>query len=160
MAHRQMAAEAAGHTLQPTALVHEAFFRLFGNGELQWSSRRHFFGAAGKAMRDIRVDDARRRNRLKRGGGERPGALAEEPPAFDADPSEVLGVHEALGKLEQKDPRKAEVVMLRYFAGLTVDECATALDVSSRTVDKEWRFARTWLHRELAKGDTTLAERG
>ena len=159
MAQRQMAAEAAGHTLQPTALVHEAFFRLFGGDEPQWASRRHFFGAAAKAMRDIRVDDARRRNRLKRGGGERPGALVDEPAWFDGDPAEVLAVHEALDKLEQQDPRKAEVAMLRYFAGLTVAECAGALGVSARTVDNDWSFARVWLHRELSKGDTTLPER-
>ncbi len=158
LAQSQMAAEAAGHTLQPTALVHEAFFRLFGDAEAEWSSRKHFFGAAAKAMRQIRIDDARRRNRLKRGGGERPGVLADEPPVFDQDPTEVLAVHDALDRLEGEDSRKAEVVMLRYFAGLTEEEAASALGVSRRTVQIEWRLARAWLHRELSKGDTGFVQ--
>lgn len=154
LAQSQMAAEAAGHTLQPTALVHEAFFRLFGDENAEWSSRRHFFGAAARAMRQIRIDDARRRNRLKRGGGEYLRALADEPPVFDQDPTEVLAVHDVLDQLEQEDSRKAEVVMLRYFAALTEEETASALGVSRRTVQIEWRLARAWLHRELSKGDT------
>ena len=159
IARHQVAREAPAHARQPTTLVHEAYFRLIGGDDVHWSDRRHFFGAAAKAMRDIRVDDARRRNRLKRGGGERPGALIDDPPAFDKNPTEVLAVNEALDKLEQQDPRKAEVAMLRYFAGLTVEECAAALGVSARTVDTEWRFARVWLHRERSTGDTTLTKR-
>ena len=157
IARRQVADEAPAHAREPTTLVHEAYFRLMGGDGVEWSDRKHFFGAAARAMRQIRVDDARRRNRLKRGGGQRPGALIDDPPALDEDPAEVLAVHEALDKLEREDPRKAEVVTLRYFAGLTVEECASALDVSPRTVDNEWRFARIWLHRELSKGDTSDA---
>lgn len=154
LAQRQMAAEAAGRTLHPTALVHEAYLRLIGGGDATWASRRHFFAAAAKAMRRIRLDDARRRNRLKRGGGKQREPLGEGPALFDDDPAEVLAVDEALSKLERVDHRKAEVVKLRYFAGLTVDETAQALDLGSRTVDKEWRLARAWLYRELRKGDT------
>ncbi len=153
VAQQQMAGEAAGHTLQPTALVHEAYFRLFGDNKVQWANRRHFFAAAAEAMRRIRVDDARRRGRLKRGGGERPGPILDGPPVFDQDPTEMLVVDEALNGLEQTDGRKAQVVKLRYFAGLTVDECAAALEVSPRTVDKDWAFARAWLHRKLTDSD-------
>ena len=160
LARRQMAGEAAGRTLQPTALVHEAYLRLIGDGEAKWTSRRHFFGAAAKAMRRIRLDDARRRHRLKRGGGKQRESLGDGPVLFDDDPADVLAVDEALSKLERIDPRKAEVVNLRYFAGLTVDETAQALDLGSRTVGKEWRVARAWLYRELSKGDTAAGGRG
>ncbi len=165
-----MAGERPGRTLQTTGLVNEAYLRLVGNNNVRWNNRRHFFAAAAKAMRHIRIDDARKRNRLKRGGagvgtearrhggteeGTRPGGLkpaalpVEDVAAFDQDPVEVLAVDEALRKLEQTDPRKAEVVMLRYFAGLNREEIAQALEVSVSAVDKDWRFARTWLWREL-----------
>ena len=169
--------------LQPTSLVHEAYLRLIGNEPVQWANRRHFFAAAAKAMRCIRIDDARKRKRLKRGGrgaatkprsdeategrdegtegqrdrGQKPWASAraarpvEEVGDVDQDPAEVLAVDEALSKLEREDPRKAEIVMLRYFAGLTGDETAAAMELSPRTVDVEWRFAKAWLHRELTK---------
>ncbi len=160
VAQQQMAGETPGRTLQPTALVHEAYFRLFGDKKVQWANRRHFFAAAAEAMRRIRVDDARIRNRLKRGGGEQPGAILDAPAVFDQDPIEMLAVDEALDRLGQTDARKAQVVKLRYFAGLTVDECAAVLEVSPRTVDKDWAFARAWLHRELSKGDTNAGSRG
>ncbi len=152
VAKRQMAGEKPGRTLQTTVLVNEAYLRLVGNENVQWANRRHFFAAAAKVMREIRTDDARRRNRLKRGGTtkRRRDVAAEEPPVFDQDPVEVLAVDEALRKLEQSDPRKAEVVMLRYFGGLNREEIAQALAVSASTVDKDWRFARTWLYRELS----------
>lgn len=169
VARRQMADEAPGHTLQTTALVNEAYLRLIGDVDVQWANRRHFFAAAAKAMRRIRIDDARRRGRLKRGGpqpgneasrqqGNKVDASAarakrvplDEAVVFDDDPAEVLAVDEALSKLEQKDPRKAEIVQLRYFAGLTVDETADALGISPRTVDREWVFARAWLKRNLS----------
>ncbi len=150
IARSQIAAEAPGRTLQPTALLHEAFFRLFGKDDVEWENRRHFFAAAAKAMRQIRIDDARRRNRLKRGGESRRVELGEEPPIFAQDPAEVLAVHEALAQLEKIDERQAQVVALRYFAGLTVEECAAALDISSRSVVNEWRLARAWLYRRLS----------
>ena len=156
IAQQQMAGEAPGRTLQPTALVHEAYLRLFGDSNVEWDSRRHFFGAAARAMRQIRLDNARKRRRLKRGGGAAPGALADEPPAFDQDPSEVLAINEALDELEKENPRQAEVVMLRYFAGLSEEEAASALGVSRRTVQTDWRVARAWLHRHLSKGDTRV----
>jgi RNA polymerase sigma factor (TIGR02999 family) len=152
VARHQLAGEDSAGTLQPTALVHEAFLRLTGGGGVQWANRRHFFAAAAKAMHRIRIDDARRRKRLKRGGGRRPGVLGEGPAIFDQDPDEVLAIDEALGRLKQEEPRAAEVVLLRYFAGLTVNETAEALGVSGRTVKSDWQFARTWLHREL-RGD-------
>jgi len=159
LAQAQLAGERGGRTLQPTTLVHEAYLRLIANEDVQWASRRHFFAAAAQAMRRIRVDYARKRKCQKRGGGEQPGPLVSEPPVFDQDPAEVLGVHEAVTKLEQIDPRKAEVVVLRYFAGLTVKEAAHVLGVSPKTVDNEWRFAKAWLRRELSKGDTAVGPR-
>ena len=167
LAQHQMADEASGHRRQPTSLVHEAYLRLMGGENIQWANRRQFFSVAAQAMRHIRIDDARKRNRLKRGGKGKPQRLDEASAhpqngwgiaVFDQDPAEVLAVNEALDRLKQTDPRKAEVVMLRYFAGLTVDETAEALEVSPRTVDSDWRFARLWLHRELSKGDTTASQ--
>ena len=156
LAQRQLAGEARGRTLQPTALVHEAYLRLVGgNWNIRWANRRQFFAIAAKAMRRLRVDDVRRRRRLKRGGDNKSASLQDAPAPLDQDPDEVLAVHEALDRLAVADPRKAEVVMLRYFAGLTVDETAEALGLSPRTVDSDWRFARLWLRRELTKGDTT-----
>lgn len=154
-AQRQMACEPPGKTLQTTVLVNEAFIRLLGGENVQWANRRHFFGAAAQAMRRIRIDDARRRDRLKRGGGHRAEPLRESQVAFEGDPLEVLVIDEAIERLKQVDARKAEVVVLRYFAGLSIDETAQALSISPGTVDNEWRFARAWLHRELRKGDTT-----
>ena len=158
LAQRQMRGEPKGRTMQPTDLVHEAYLRLFPDEKGQWANRRHFFSAAARAMRQIRTDDARRSRRLKRGGGRRREELDGNPPLFDQDPSEVLAVHEALDELENADPRKAEVVMLRYFVGLTEEEIASALEVSRRTIQSHWHVARAWLHRALSKGDTTCAQ--
>ncbi len=154
MARSQMAKEAGARTLQPTALLHEAYFRLFGDNDIEWDNRNHFFATAAKVMRQIRIDDARGRKRIKRGGGQRAGELCDDPPVWDQDPAEVLAIGEAIERLEQTDPRKAEIVNLRYFAGMTETETATALGVSRRTVQIDWRLARAWLHRELSKGDT------
>jgi RNA polymerase sigma factor (TIGR02999 family) len=158
LAQQQMAAEAPGHTLQPTALVHEAYFRLFGENPVQWSNRGHFFTAAAEALRRIRIDDARRRGRFKRGGGQRPASITEEPAVFDQDPVEVIAVGEALEELKQTAPRQAEVVKLRYFTGLTGDECAAVLEIAPRTVDKDWALARAWLHRKLTDDDIAPGE--
>jgi RNA polymerase sigma factor (TIGR02999 family) len=149
MARAQMARERPGGTLQPTALVHEAFLRLAGSGEVGWENRRHFFGAAAEAMRRILVERARSRARLKRGSGRAPVTLddlAQEGPAAD----DLLAVDEALGRLERRDAAMAEVVKLRWFAGLTVEETASALGVSPRSVERLWTSARAWLHREIA----------
>lgn len=157
IAQRQMAGEADGRTLQTTALIHEAYIRLVGDGSPKWANRRHFFAAAAKAMRLIRTDGARKSSRLKRGGGRRREPLDDAHAAFVEDPATLLAVDEVLTRLEQRDPRKAEVVMLRYFAGLTIDETADALGLSPKTVDNEWRIARAWLYGELSKGDTNVS---
>ncbi len=156
IARRQMAGEASASALQPTALVNEAYLRLTANEDVQWENRRHFFAAAAKSMRQIRVDDARKRKRLKRGGGQRPRSLEREPAVFDQDPVEVLAVDEALRLLEQKHPRKAEVVVQRYFVGLTVEECAEVLGLAISTIEKDWHFARSWLRRALGDGPSRL----
>jgi RNA polymerase sigma-70 factor, ECF subfamily len=155
LAQLQLAGDAVRHGLQPTVLVHEAYLRLVGDADVAWNSRRHFFAAAAQAMRRIRIEDARSHHRLKRGGGQRPAVLQEEPAQSGSDPLEILAIDEALHKLEQQDPRKAEIVALRFFAGLTVDETARVLDIAPRTVDAEWRFAKAWFHRELNAGDTS-----
>jgi RNA polymerase sigma factor (TIGR02999 family) len=138
-----------GQTLQPTALVHEAYLRLVGNADPGWHGRRHFFGAAAQAMRNILVEQARRKGAHKRGGGARRVDLAEglaviEPPADD-----LLAVDEAIQKLQQEKPHLAEIAMLRYYAGLSADETAAILGMSASTLAREWRFARAWLVRRL-----------
>ncbi len=154
LARGQLVNEAPSHARQPTSLINEAYLRLTCGENVEWANRRHFFGAAAEALRRIRIDDARHRNRQKRGGGQRPQPLDDAHGAKEHNLGELMAINEALDKLEQEDPRKAEVVMLRYFAGLTVDETAKAMELSPRRVDLEWRFGRAWLHRELSKGDT------
>jgi len=139
LAESQMAREAPGHVLQPTALVHEAYLRLFGKSSVQWTNRGHFFTAAAEAMRRIRIEDARKRGCLKRGGGRAAGPLTEDPRGFDQDPVEVLGVAEAVEELARLAPRQAQVVKLRYFSGLTVDECAAVLEVSPPPLTSDQR---------------------
>jgi len=161
LARSFMAREHAAQTLQPTALVHEAYLRLVGQPEeIKWDNRGHFFVAAATAMRRILVERARHRNRLKRGGDRakvefNDDVLAVEPPSDD-----LLALDEALQRLESYDERKCRVVMLRYFAGLSIDETASALRVSSATVKNEWAYARAWLHRELARGHSGEAALG
>ncbi len=154
LARRQLAQEGPGHNRQPTSLIHEAYIRLTAGENIEWANRRQFFAAAAQAMRRIRIDHARKRKSLKRGGDRQIGSLQEAHAVFDQDPAEVLAIDEAMSKLEQEDARKAEVVALRYFAGLTIEETASALGLSSRTVDNEWRIARAWLYREFTEGDT------
>ncbi len=145
----QMARERPGRTLQPTALVHEAYLKLFRQPSGGFESRKHFFATTARAMRQLCVDDVRRRGRQKRGGGATRESLDDVGPLFDQDPAETLAVHEALERLERHDPRKAQLVTMRFFAGLTIDQCASVLGVSSRTLANEWRFAKAWLRREL-----------
>ena len=151
LAHRQMAAERPGQTLQPTALVHEAYVRLVG-ADVEWQSRGHFFAAAARSMRQILVNRAHRRQAVKRGGGRLRIDLADiELVAEEPRPEILLSLDGALEKLERIDERKARIVMLRYFAGLTIEETAQALDISSTTVKDDWQFARTWLYREMMR---------
>jgi RNA polymerase sigma factor (TIGR02999 family) len=149
LARAQMAKTPPGNTLQPTALVNEAYVRLVGHDDANWDNRGHFFAAAARAMRQILVDQARRKNSLKRGGRRKRVDVDYVEPAIDPPSDEILALHEALEKLEQADPRQGEIVMLRYFTGLTIEETAAALGISTRTVEREWRFARSYLSSKL-----------
>jgi RNA polymerase sigma factor (TIGR02999 family) len=151
IAARKMAGESAGHTLQATALVHEAWLRLAGADARGWENRGHFFAAAAEAMRRILVEHARRRQSQKRGAGAEREPLTEAMLILSAPPDELLAVHEALDKLAVEDLVAAELVKLRYFVGLTMEEAASALRLSKRTAENIWTYARTWLHREIRK---------
>lgn len=158
LAERHMNREAGGHTFQPTALVHEAYLRLVGDAEARWDGRGHFYAAAARAMRRILVDHARRKAALRHGGGRRRVDLDKLDVTLaeaSGHPEDLLALDEALSRLETIDPRKASIVMLRHFAGLTIEETARALDLSITTVKDEWAFARAWLHGELGPSDRT-----
>jgi len=150
LAQVQMASESPGHTLQPTALIHETYLRLFGGNGFECENRKHFLAIASKVMRQIRVDAARRRKRLKRGGNANREKLENQVSSFESDSLDLLAIDEALERLNGRDPRKAQIVELRYFGGLSIDDCAETLNVSARTIDYEWRFARAWLHKQLS----------
>ena len=155
LAAARMAAESPDQTLQPTALVHEAYLRLVGtpDGD-RWDNRGHFFAAAAEAMRRLLVEKARRNKRRKHGGGRRRVSLDEVADSIVQAPSEdLVSLDEALTRLTDHDPLKAEVVKLRFFAGLTMPEVAQALGLSLATVERYWTFARTWLYAELADQD-------
>lgn len=152
LAESRMRRAAPGQTLQPTALVHEAYLRLVRGEDPGWSGRGHFFGAAARAMRNIMVEQARRYQTQKRGGGRKAAPLDGEPAEAPVDPAETLALDETLNRLERLDSRKAQIVSLRVYAGLTNEQIASALEISSRTVEREWRFARAWLRRELGSG--------
>ncbi len=152
LAAAKMSREAPGQTLQPTALVHEAWLRLGGDGQC-WENRAHFFGAAAEAMRRILIERARRKLALKHGAGaEHVDADKIEIAAPAKDDRELLAVHEALDWLAAHDARKAELVKLRYFAGLTIDEAADVLGISAPTAKRDWTYARAWLFREIERG--------
>jgi len=150
LAAARMAEEKPGQTLQATALVHEAYVRLVGGDETrQWNGRGHFLAAAAEAMRRILVEAARRKVSLKRGGGRGRAELRDSDLVIDDAPDEVLAVDEALAGLAVADPQAAELVMLRYFAGLSVPEAAEALGLTTRTAERLWSYARAWLRRAL-----------
>jgi RNA polymerase sigma factor (TIGR02999 family) len=154
LAAQKMLHEAPGHTLQPTALVHEAYLRLVNAQEVQpWKSRGHFFGAAAEAMRRILIESARRRRALRRGGDREKLDLSLVEPAAPRLSDDVLALSDALDKLEQKDRVKAELVKLRFFAGLTMEEAAEALGISPSTAHRYWNYARAWLHQEIVGSD-------
>jgi RNA polymerase sigma factor (TIGR02999 family) len=150
IAAQKMAGERRGHTLEPTALVHEAYLRLVGHTPLGWNGKKHFFSAAAEAMRRILVDHARSRGAAKRGGGRRGIPLDVVELATREDPAEILAVDDALFRLRDQDPQTAEIVKLKFFAGLAEKEVAEALGLSERTVRREWFLARAWLERELS----------
>jgi RNA polymerase sigma factor (TIGR02999 family) len=152
LAARQLAQEAPGQTLQPTALVHEAYLKLVDVARARgWQSRAHFFAAAAEAMRRILVDRARKKHSKKRGGQVVRVDLDEANVAAPETAEEVLAVDEALDDLARADPQAAELVKLRYFAGLSIPEAAELLNISPRTADRVWAFARAWLRRAIAK---------
>jgi RNA polymerase sigma factor (TIGR02999 family) len=151
VAARQLAQEKVGQTLEATALVHEAYLRLVGQGDPGWDQRGHFFAAAAEAMRRILVENARRKRSAKHGGGQA-RQLLDEALLHVANPEpreDLLALDEALVKFSQVDPVAAQLVQLRYFMGMTLAEAAQALDISPRTADRLWAFAKAWLHREL-----------
>jgi RNA polymerase sigma factor (TIGR02999 family) len=154
LAARKMAREPAGHTLNATSLVHEAYLRLVGGGDARrWDSRGHFFVAAAEAMRRILIENARRKRSLKQGGGALRRELMEHDaitaPTTQGDVNDLLTLDEALTKLAAAEPELARLVELRYFAGLTVEQTAQALDISPRTAKRNWAYARAWLRREM-----------
>jgi RNA polymerase sigma factor (TIGR02999 family) len=151
LAHRQLAHEWRHDRFQTTALVHEAYVKLFGQRDVDWQDRGHFFALAAQLMRRIIVDSARRELRDKRGGGLAAAALDETiaAPTKPTDPVDVLDLDRALRKLERLDAAQAQIVELRFFGGLTVEEAAAALDISPATVKREWAIAKGWLYREL-----------
>lgn len=153
MAGRMLAREAPGQTLQPTALVHEAWLRMVGQGQEAPTGRAHFFAVAAEAMRRILVEAARRRRALKRGGGAARVELQEGCAVADPPADEVLAVHEALDALAVEDSVAAELVKLRYFVGLTMEEAAAVVGLPVRTAERRWAFARAWLRRRLQGPD-------
>lgn len=153
LAHHYMSRERAGHTLQTTAILNEAYLRLVDNTKPVWQGRTHFIAAAAQLMRRILVDYARARKSLKRGGGALRVTLDEAAFAPEARSEDLLALDEALERLAVQDARKSQIVELRYFGGLTVEETAEFLKLSQRTVEREWTMAKAWLYRELS-GET------
>ncbi len=151
MAAAHLSNERAGNTLQPTALVHEAYMRLVGDGDVAWNSRGHFFSAAAQAMRRILVDRARARGSQKRGGGRAREPLADSALSVEPMDDTMIAIDELLEKLAGYDQTKAQIVMLRYFAGLSIEQTADALGMTEHKVKSEWAFARAWMHAELSK---------
>jgi RNA polymerase sigma factor (TIGR02999 family) len=150
MAAQRLRGERRDHTLQPTALVHEVFLRLGGGGNVAWRNRAHFFALAAELMRNILVDAARRKRAAKRGGAAAFVELDDSLASIDERPDLILEVDRLLTRLETLDSRQAKIVEMRYFAGLTEDEIADALDVSERTVKRDWSMARAWMRKELS----------
>jgi RNA polymerase sigma factor (TIGR02999 family) len=151
LAAARVAAEPAEQTLDPTALVHEAYLRLIGPADAdRWDSRGHFFAAAAEAMRRILIESARRKDRRKRGGGWRRADLRDGPAVANLDSDELLDLADALAALAEEDPVKADLVRLRFFAGLSVEEAAACLGISRATSDRHWAYARAWLWDRLA----------
>jgi RNA polymerase sigma factor (TIGR02999 family) len=145
----RLSREKPGQTLQTTALVHEAYLRLVGPEDQGWDGRAHFFAAAAESMRRILVENARRKARLKHGGGQQRQALDDVQIAVQPPSDDILALNEALEKLAKDHPKKAELVKLRYFAGLTIDQAAQILGISHATAERHWKFARAWLYEAI-----------
>lgn len=152
LAARHLSHESAGQTLQPTALVHEAYVRLCGIGQRRWAGRAHFFAAAAEAMRRILIDRARRKGRIKHGGSRQRFDLDDADMAVEAASDDLLALNEALVRLAEEDPVKAELVKLRYFAGIPLVQAAKMLGISRATASRYWTYARAWLYDEMTKG--------
>ena len=155
LAARKMSQEPPGQTLQATALVHEAYIRLVGDKAQNWEGRTHFFAAAAEAMRRILIENARRKQSLKRGGRRQRSDLDDVEIAIEFPADDVIALDEALEKLARKDKVKADLVKLRYFAGLTGKQAAKVLGISHSTADEHWAYSRAWLRLEIIKGDET-----
>ncbi len=151
LAQHRMAQERRGHTLQSTALVHEAYLRLVANGDTTWTNKAQFFNAAAEAMRRILIDHARKRGCIKRGGDRKRATISVADLAATENPEEILVLEEAIQRLEEIDPIQGQVVRLRFYAGRTIEETATLLGLSSITVKREWSTARAWLYREISR---------
>lgn len=149
IAQLRMSGENAGHTLQATALVHEVFLRLVGDRKIPWQNQGHFYAAAAEAMRRVLLDHAKAKGRKKRGGDRTKMPLNVADLASEQNPEQILALDSALCRLEEQNPEAAQVVRLRFYAGLSVDQTAEALDMSPRTVDRRWKFARAWLYKSL-----------
>ncbi len=154
LAARKISQEPPGQTLQATALVHEAYLRLVDAEAQNWDSRGHFFTAAAEAMRRILVENARRKKRLKRGGGRQRVDLNDATLSIEAPSDDIMALDEALTKLAEENGAVADVVKLRYFTGLSLEQISEIVGVSRRTVSSYWAYARAWLYREMANGDT------
>jgi RNA polymerase sigma factor (TIGR02999 family) len=154
LAAQKLAHESPGQTLQATALVHEAYLRLLGDEGQTWENRAHFFAAAAEAMRRILIDNARRKRRLKRGGGHEKVELGDAEPITNGPDDDLIALDEALEKLARIDKVKADLVKLRFFAGLTGEQAAKVLGISHNTADRYWAYARSWLHLEIARGES------
>jgi RNA polymerase sigma-70 factor (ECF subfamily) len=153
VAHRYFRHERPGHTLQPTAVVHEAYMRLVDASRIEWQGRTHFIAVGAKVMRRVLVDYARARNRERRGGGQKPVALENAVAPLGLEDVDGIALNEALERLAQLDPRQARIVELRFFGGMTVEDVARTLDVSKRTVEGDWTHAKAWLRSELGHGN-------
>ena len=153
IAAQKMAQEKPGQTLQATALIHEAYIRLVEGENQSWNSRGHFFKAAAEAMRRILIENARKKTSMKRGGNQQKVELSEEKLAIASPSDDILAVNEALNKLSTEEPFIAELVKLRYFGGLTIDQVAEIQGISRRTAIDHWIYARSWLAREVKMGN-------
>ena len=152
LAAKKMSQESPGHTLQATALVHEAYIRLVDSEAQSWRSRTHFFYAAAEAMRRVLIENARRKQRIKHGGGQQRIEIDQAELAIEKSSEDVIALDEALTMLAQKDSIAAELIKLRFFAGLTIDQAGKMLGIPPRTADRYWSYARAWLYREITKG--------